>query len=116
MTLQTVLPVPSSTYSGSVNTAIVGAKLLESSKILMPAKKKQLPLVGRRSKIPFGGSRVMMWLEETAWVWGPTVVGLGILLTCEVVRLGAQVRDLQRRMNRIDPRRRATVRHLRRVA
>lgn len=78
-------------------------------------KKKALPLAEHRGIIQFEGFR-KMWLEQTAWVWMPAIVAFGAVLTWQNLRLGWQVRDLQRRLNRIDPRRKATVRHLRRVA
>jgi hypothetical protein len=57
-----------------------------------------------------------MWLEQTAWVWMPVAAALGAMLTWQTIRLGAQVRDLQRRLNRLDPKRKRPIRHLRRVA
>ncbi|HXD90072.1 MAG TPA: hypothetical protein VNU00_03350 [Candidatus Binataceae bacterium] len=57
-----------------------------------------------------------MWLEQTAWAWMPLVAGLGAWIAWCTVRLAAQVRELQRRLDTIDAERERKDRRLRRVA
>ena len=57
-----------------------------------------------------------MWLEQTAWAWMPLVAGLGAWIAWRTVRLAAQVRELQRRLDTIDAERERKDRRLRRVA
>jgi hypothetical protein len=84
---------------------------------LLAQLKKRLLAVARGWKIPAGGTNAMaMWLEQTAWVWMPAAGALGALITWQMVRLGSQVRDLERRLNQLDARRNRANRSLRRVA
>ena len=57
-----------------------------------------------------------MWLEQTAWAWMPLAAGLGAWIAWRAVRLAAQVRDLQRRVDAIDAGRDRKDRRLRKVA
>jgi hypothetical protein len=57
-----------------------------------------------------------MWLEQTAWAWMPLAAGLGAWIAWRAVRLAAQVRDLQRRLDQLDAGKNRANRRLHKVA
>ena len=45
-----------------------------------------------------------MWLEETTWLWLPTISGIGIWVVWSMLALKTEVRALRQRLERMEAR------------